>query len=377
MSTTPSKPAPSLRNVAPERTLPPRIAEFLAAQIPRAARITLCQQTMGQPQVVDSWPRGTEKLKASELAAEAWALAVEDSGSMALGNAAKYMLLVTPKEGGDGARLGFTVPIVRTNDATPPFRADAEGVIAQTMAHLTVQTQASQAMLVEGLEGLFVATRTQLEETRKARESDQARFESVIQAYKELLSAQNEGNKISADAANKQIALLSSAYNAQASKTLELIPTIEALSSEKHARDLAAARQARSEARKDKAVDYASSLVFPMLAAKFGGLALPPKPAAPSAAPAPAASSPAAAPPATTSGPQFGPRSLRAIEEFLAALNQDELEGIMKALRPETAALFNAIGAALHAEVAERQAAPAPTPANGVANGAAAKGHVS
>lgn len=335
---------------------PERLVEFLADKLPRSTMVTLAQRTHAAHQIVDSWTvNGKERPEA--LAASVWQRAIEDAGTQP---SLQYVVLMTPKAGeGEGARLPFSVPVPRESSGPlGAFPADGTGAIAQTMKHLEIREAASHAMLIEGLDGIVGGSKAERDEHQRTRVGDRESYQAVIDAYKILLQEQAASFRIQLDAAQTTIKQLSEAHNAQTIKTLELIPTIEELHSQKHEREMALIKQQRADDRKDRIANQAAGLVFPFLA-KTIAPALGPGPAP---APTPAAP-PSNAPPAPPEPPptRFGPRTLQAIEAFLGALTGPELDGIRAALRPDTALLFDQIPACLHADMqaAERAAAAA------------------
>jgi len=345
---------------------PERLVEFLTEKLPHAASITLAQRTTAAHQVVDSWTiAGKERPEV--LASQIWARAIEDVGSQPHVASPHYAVLVRPKNGGeDGARLPLTVPVPR--EASGPlsvYPADQGGAIAQTMQHLQTREAASHAMLIEGLDSIVGGVRGERDEHQRTRAADSESFKSVVAAYEKLIAQLTSSYTAQLEAAQETIANLSTAYNAQALKTLELIPTIEELHSQRHERELATAKQARSDARKDRVVDQAASLLFPFIAKKIVpalGPASPPPPP-PDAPPTTTTTTPTAP---SSSPSQFGPRALRAIENFLGAITEPDALAIRAALRPELATLFDQLAESLYLEAQDRSADTGRPTTNGV-----------
>lgn len=357
---------------------PDRLREFCEEQIPRAQRFTLVQQGVAT-MVVDSWGEEKGKLQPGTLAGWVWTRAIEDARTS---KGTAYAVVVAPREGAEGARYGFAVPPPRTSEAgIVHYEANAQGVIAQTMASLATREQASHAMMSESVDAIFTLVRAHSADMKDARKTDGESYERVINGYKALLECEQESRRAETAGLRDQNAQLTKAFNEQALKVLEMIPTIEGLASAKHERDLATARQARSDARKDKLLSDAQDMVFPVIRAKLGGKLLA---AAGVSAGATNGTSGTSGTNGKTNGassapaeeknehmkPQmtiFGPRALRAIEAFLHALDTEQAAEILDVLTPERQLLFREVGAALAAEMMELEAARAKANANGAA----------
>lgn len=336
---------------------PARLVDFVRTHQARASGFALVQAAFGPAQNVETFdPKG----KAEEIADAVWKRAVEDSEAIAALGQASYLLLAEPREKGEAAaRVAFRTPIVRTDDPAYPERPDAQGAIASVLKHLNLREHASHTLLVDGMEGMFTMMRAQLDEVRASAKAREDHYLAVIARYEEMLSAQGKTWETAFTAQGRILDKVADQNTHLVEQHIDKLALIEELNSSKDERLRLAAKQERSDARRDKVVDeIVIKRVFPALALKMG---------LPALGPAPSNGASSSPPPSKPELPKFSDRALIAIGRFLAAINEAEFAAMHAALRPETAKLLEDVAMVLGQDAEEQKK---PNGVNGAAKGA-------